>query len=489
MSEEKTRAARPVRRPMKKKVCAFCAAKKESIDYKDIACAGDLDASAGFVAGFANAPTNLTFEDTYSSCQIVNLSNDALPSGVNGLYDNQLSLLRESAGNTGLKTMDLMRTDALSANFAITSTAYPALKAFYSDGWSTNAYAQEIVSVSVAAASFTDVDSTLRFEPTDMFARADYLTRDTYVDKTNTKGLAWSFNNTACKIYDAVPVSSYASGSHNSVGASTDLLRSRFVFLADVKGAILKAEMNGFYRQWHLTVDDQNVYYHSQSNENGTSNTPFLIDSKDELNMVRYYCLNTAATYKVTNDISSVTEFDPIVGFQGTFNGNNKTISGVVLADDRDGDMGLFADTRSGSKITNLILANITAVSRTDKTAGALIGSAVSTTISGILVSTETDGATVGGIVGKMNGGSLKLSGVTGLVGQTGTLLGGLVGETTGTVTVQNCYSTAVVLSNTSGSVAGGLIGKVTSGASVTKSYSAALADAATAKPLIGSGS
>ena len=37
MSEEKTRAARPVRRPMKKKVCAFCVAKKESIDYKDIA--------------------------------------------------------------------------------------------------------------------------------------------------------------------------------------------------------------------------------------------------------------------------------------------------------------------------------------------------------------------------------------------------------------------------------------------------------------------
>lgn len=37
MSEEKTKVARPVRRPMKKKVCAFCAAKKESIDYKDIA--------------------------------------------------------------------------------------------------------------------------------------------------------------------------------------------------------------------------------------------------------------------------------------------------------------------------------------------------------------------------------------------------------------------------------------------------------------------
>ncbi len=36
MSEEK-KVARPARRPMKKKVCAFCVAKKESIDYKDVA--------------------------------------------------------------------------------------------------------------------------------------------------------------------------------------------------------------------------------------------------------------------------------------------------------------------------------------------------------------------------------------------------------------------------------------------------------------------
>ncbi len=36
MSEEK-KVQRPARRPLKKKVCAFCAAKKDDIDYKDVA--------------------------------------------------------------------------------------------------------------------------------------------------------------------------------------------------------------------------------------------------------------------------------------------------------------------------------------------------------------------------------------------------------------------------------------------------------------------
>ena len=36
MSEEK-KVARQESHPMKKKVCAFCMAKKESIDYKDVA--------------------------------------------------------------------------------------------------------------------------------------------------------------------------------------------------------------------------------------------------------------------------------------------------------------------------------------------------------------------------------------------------------------------------------------------------------------------
>ena len=36
MSEEK-KVARPARRPMKKKVCAFCVDKVETIDYKDAA--------------------------------------------------------------------------------------------------------------------------------------------------------------------------------------------------------------------------------------------------------------------------------------------------------------------------------------------------------------------------------------------------------------------------------------------------------------------
>ncbi len=496
--------------------------------------AGDIKADEGFVAGFANGDATKV-SDTYTSCQIVNVSNDAKPSGVNGLYDNQLSLMRESLDNPGLSTGELIRDPGLSEKFVVTSTAYPALNVFYNNKWS--AKARDVVEVSTAAAIFLDYDlnSSSREEPSAIETpRVDYLSNDSYVDRTNVKNLSWSVDVTdvqdgVCKIYDTVPTTVFNQSTEatNTAGTSADLLRSRLKFSVSDRNtkenkkisAILSATKNDITRKWHLNTYAANPYFNGG---NGTQTTPFLISNTTELDHVRHYSLITPAHYEVVNDFE-VGIFDPIVDFTGTIDGGDKTLSNVTLADDRDGNMGLFANTRDGSTIQNITLSDVTANSEKGKVTGMLIGSANNTTVTNVviqgtknsvtsaataggvigtatnstltrlLVSVEADGQTVGGLVGVLDGGSLSESGVTGLVGGTGATLGGLVGEASNKAAITNCYSTATVLSDTAGATAGGLVG-VLNDSSVSSSYSAALAAVkdnevwSQAKPLVGSG-
>ncbi len=485
--------------------------------------AGTIDVKSGFAAGFANidkaALDKGTITNTYTSCQLVNLSNDALPSGVNGLYDNQLSLMRESVDNPGQTTMELMKTTKLSDAFTVTSTTYPALKNFFDNKWSKTAL--DVVEVSVAAASFSDVVADSRKEPADVVTRADYLPYESYVDRTNIKNLSWTTEG--CKIYDAVPITSH--NDDYSAGTGADLLRSRFVFSAKATNQKMTASKNGVSRSWYLSAYDTNPYF--AGGDGRSTSTPYTIKNTTQLNNVRFYSLITNACYRVTSNFT-VGNFDPIVDFIGNFNGYNKTLSGLVLNDDRDGNMGLFANTRDGSNITNVILSNPQAISETDKITGALIGSAVGTKLSNIVIkgsqttvsstllaggvvgkaenctmnyllaNVNVDAPTVGGLVGSLVGGKLQYSGSTGLVGGQGQLLGGLVGMTskgTSNASIAYCYSTAAVLSKTSNAVAGGLVGNL-AGASVTYSYSASVAAVQNAsgvfeqaKPLVGSGS
>jgi len=485
--------------------------------------AGDIKASSGFVAGFANAEEGVmqagTIVDTYTSCQLVNLSNDALPSGVNGLYDNQLSLMRESLANPGKSTREMMQSPGLSDAYAVTSTTYPALKGFFDNKWSNKAL--DVAEISVAAAVFSDATGSSRLEPTDVQTRADYLSYDSYVDRTNTKNLSWTAQG--CKIYDTVPVTSYSEDYFAGTGA--DLLRSRLVFSANAANQKLTAVKNGVSRVWYISAYAANPYFASGDGKADASS--FMINTTAQLNNVRFYSLITMAYYKVGASTIQVNDFDPIVDFIGEFNGDNKTLENVTLADDRKGDVGLFANTRSGSTVKNIVLFNAKANSVNDKVTGSLIGSADTTTVTNVivkgsdssvnstllaggiigkatnctlkylLVSTEVDAPTAGGLVGQLVGSSLTQSGSTGLVGGSGTVLGGVVGSTgkgNSNASVSYCYSTSMVLTNTDGATVGGLVGNLTS-ASVTNSYSAGLAAYKNASdvlvhgnPLVGSG-
>ncbi len=490
----------------------------------------DIPSAAGarrYVAGFANVEEGIwnlqtnPIINTYTSCQIVKLSNDAKPSGVDGLYDNQLSLILENSSNEGLSTRELMSTNALSNEFLITSAQYPSLKTFYNSIWSNEV--KDIVSLSVTAAAFSDVGTSTRYEFDGMEARADYLTLDTYIDRTNYKSTKWSIDSMDCKIYDAVPLTSYNTYDANlSAGTSSDLVRSRYVF-SDDENAVLTATLNGYTRKWHLTVSSDNPFYNQTAN--GTKDSVFVIDTKAELDYVRHYTLYGSAYYSLNADIN-LSKFDPIEHFQGVFQGNNKTLHNITLADDRNSNIGLFADTLSGSQIQDLVLVNVQANSQKNIFAGTLIGVADTTTVSNVivkgstnivktsgtaggiigkasnctlekmLISCETDAPTAGGLVGLLVGGKLSESGSTGLVGGIASTLGGLVGTTakgTANAEISYSYSTATVLSNTSGAVAGGLVGKLTGG-TLTYSYSGSLAAVkgasgfAQAQPLCGSG-
>ncbi len=491
---------------------------KDSAEITSCYSAGDIDADGGWVAGFANKEPDASVSDTYTTCQIKNMSNNARPSGVNGLYDNQLGLMRESFDNGGLKTLDLMKTAELSASFAVTSTTYPALRVFYEELWSP--CANDVVALSVAATAFKDQDPTARKEPSDMYARADYLTINTDVYRTNSPGLSWYLDSKHCKILDTVPLTSYNSAiPTTAIGTSPDLLEAHFEFdlqKETQEDSVLYAKKNGLVRRWHLHVDTQNPYY---PGNDGSANNSFAITDRETLDLVRHYSWNTFAYYTIINPITfNNIEFDPIIDFYGHLDGQSNILSNLTLTKNRDGAMGLFGSTKPNSTITRIALQNVTAISENGQITGALIGEANGTAVSVIsmhgtnntvsssgtvggligkanastfesmLVSVEADGSTVGGLIGILNDGSLRLSGSTGFIGSNASVLGGIVGEMSGVAGVSDCYSTAVVISDTDKAIAGGLIGIDNSSSVVQNSYSAALTDAATRHPLVGQG-
>ncbi len=485
---------------------------------------GDIRAQDGYVAGFANIKGTANVSDTYTSCQIVNVSNDALPSGVDGLYDNQLSIMRENLENPGLSTKELLATDQLGDAFILTSTAYPALKTFYGRKWSAKAH--NVIEVSTAAAAFSDVVTPhKRKEPSDVGVRIDYLPFDILIDRTNLKSLSWDIESEYCKVYDTVPTTSYEQKSDAIYGSGThaDWLQAKYEFSRNVSEAKLSVTQNGITRNWYISAYDSNPYFVSGD---GSTNSPYKIQNVDQLNHVRFYSLITNAHYimdeTITNKTLEIGTFDPIEDFIGSFEGNNITFSNVVLSDDHKGDMGLFANTREGSVIQNIKINGVKSETTNNVNAGSLIGSAVGTTvtnvfvkgsnnsvksagiaggvignaansaISKLLISVEVDGSTVGGLIGSLAGGSLSESGSTGLVGGTALVLGGLVGDAQN-ASISNCYSTAAVLSKTASANAGGLIGTTTETA-LSENYFASVAAVKNTvwtktQPLIGNGS
>ena len=176
----------------------------------------------------------------------------------------------------------------------------------------------------------------------------------------------------------------------------------------------------------------------------GTLANPYLICNTDQLGQIPN---NARFSYKLISDID-LTGSSIIIGgtFLGTFDGSNKVLSNWTYTG--GAGYGFFNAIGSGGAglIQNLGLENV--------------------------VITDGGGAVLGALVGKMGGGAILNSHVTGTMNtalQNPT--GGLVGSAENGV-IKNSYSTVTVTqTNTSGTSVGGLVGFV-SGALIQDSFS-----------------
>lgn len=175
--------------------------------------------------------------------------------------------------------------------------------------------------------------------------------------------------------------------------------------------------------------------------------TYFIHDDKDLAGLA--YLVNNGnsfegKTVKLVNDItlSDTLQWVPIGTstnpFKGSFDGSQKTISGLYYDDIISSNVGLFG-VMYNAAAKNLLLTD--ANLRANKACGVLAGKADNTSIVNVFVydSVQYAQSYLGGIVGTQVGGSIVNSGVcTSVYGQT-MYYGGIAGYTTGVV--DNCSS------------------------------------------------
>lgn len=205
----------------------------------------------------------------------------------------------------------------------------------------------------------------------------------------------------------------------------------------------------------------------------GTEEDPFLITDADELYMLRSY-LSRSYYFRLENDID-LTEFieenfpeagwSPIGNggaFCGTFDGNGKTISGLVINSTGD-NIGLFGQFRGrlknltvkGSVVGNDYVGGIVGLAELSST------TAATNIINCRFEGTVTGRSGVGGIVGKMNDGnytrymSIRQCGVKGTVKGSNYYTGGVVGYSNAHVTEQCWMSGEVYGTSDTGGICG----------------------------------
>lgn len=181
--------------------------------------------------------------------------------------------------------------------------------------------------------------------------------------------------------------------------------------------------------------------------------------------------LNPGASYDPTTDQwtdkdgsaveeGSLNEWTPIGSFNntftGTFDGNEKTISGLYInSTDRNETTGLFGYVGSGGKVTRLTVEGAVTVSAD---VGGVVGNnkgTVSDCINKVKVTASGNSALIGGVVGINNGGTVSGCTNTGTVTATGSnaVAGGVMGVNLNTV--NSCYNTGAVTGTTAGGVVG----------------------------------
>ena len=198
----------------------------------------------------------------------------------------------------------------------------------------------------------------------------------------------------------------------------------------------------------------------------GTQNDPYLIENLTDLQTLskasNYWDSYIRQTANI--DASSTSSWNngsgmsPIgisgAAFTGNYNGNGKTITGLVISRSSESFIGLFGSVNSAT-IQNIGLINVNITG--DMNTGGLVGSCSNSTISNCYSKGSlTGGIHAGGLVGYLTGSTINNCYST--VNVTGTVVrsGGLVGANWTGSQINKCFCNGSV---SGGSINGGLIG------------------------------
>jgi len=269
-------------------------------------------------------------------------------------------------------------------------------------------------------------------------------------------------------------------GDPRGEGKATDEMKSEG-FIKELNNAAALFSM----KKWIVSEDDYPTLGDVAStynitnyfSENGTEGEPYLIGTPKQLEYVsllmEFKSLNFNGKYfKLDSDIplNPSINFTPIGTlankFQGIFDGDGKTISGIYVNSNAD-YIGLFGYVSSGT-LKNLTITDsyIKGTNIAGGLAGAINGDVENCSFSG----TVTGENNVGGLIGYLPNGKISNSYSAGTVSGTNGLGGLLGGANTmsGETTIENSYSTSTVTGNAE---VGGLVG-LTARTTINNSYS-----------------
>lgn len=202
--------------------------------------------------------------------------------------------------------------------------------------------------------------------------------------------------------------------------------------------------------------------FDSASGNGASAETPFLISKRRHLNNIRHLSPSTYYHYRQTADIDfsdlAVSEngnFIPIPTFYGSYDGDNRTISGlnIVTATDNADPTGLFSQTAEGSESTAVVLKNIRIstpyIERKSTTAGGC----------GAIVGLLNRYGTVSGCT--VSGGSAQSA---------STFLAAIAGDVKDCTLISHCANENCTI-NGSGANTAGIAGRVNPGTGVVVEY------------------
>jgi len=208
----------------------------------------------------------------------------------------------------------------------------------------------------------------------------------------------------------------------------------------------------------------------------GTEDDPYQVSTAEHLNNVREHlnaCFIQKSDISLT-DFASEEGWEPIGDesnpFTGNYDGNDKTISELVINRQEEDHVGLFGYAEN-AELVNITIKNANVQGHNH--AGGLAGRlADNSTISGSHIKAEVyaDEYYAGGLAGSIQGGSIFQCSSNSEVEAGINRAGGIVGSSTGTV--EQTYSKGVIMASGSPTRAGGLIGKNESGGDIVNCYS-----------------